>query len=279
MNDRLPAFGRRPGDILFFQGLSFVIGSTDEEAQRKAREMEEWVNLDALSTHVGRDPRVDFARPDPDQPVRELDIQGLQGLTKFVEEANPGKLVRLRNLSTAMSYNGRIMGSPETIADRLEDWRAAGIEGVNIAYQTLPGSFADFAQQIMPVLRRRGLAQTDYAPGTLREKLFSGRGPRLAVRHPALHHRPLPAAVRSLTAPQVRRERTGGVAPHRPGKGAASDVVGPIAPVLTPFGIAGQEMRRHPGREKDLLRTFRAITAQDPRIPPRIAEPRAHLRP
>ncbi len=185
INGRLQSVGRKPGDILFFQGLSFVIGSTDDEACRKAREMDEWVNHEALSAHVGRDLGVDFGSLDPDKPVRELDVQGLQGFTKFVEEANPGKVVRLRDLSTAMSYNGRIVGSPETIADRLRDWRDAGIDGVNIAYQTLPGSFEDFARHVMPVLRKRGLAQESYAPGTLREKLFPGRGPRLETGHPA----------------------------------------------------------------------------------------------
>lgn len=189
INSQLPAHGRAPGDILFFQGASFVIGPTDEEAQRKAREADDWVNFDALSAHVGRDLGVDFARLDPDQPVRELKIEGLQGFTTFVEEANPGKVVRLRDLSTAMSYNGRIIGSPETIADRLAEWRDAGIDGVNIAYQTLPGSFADFAQHVMPVLRQRGLAQSDYAPGTLREKLFPGRGAQLGPGHPAAAHR------------------------------------------------------------------------------------------
>lgn len=184
INRQLPAFGRKAGDVLFFQGLSFVIGSTDEEAARKARDMEEWVDMEALSAHVGRDLGVDFARLDPDQPVRELDIQGLQGFTRFVEEANPGKVVRLRDLSTAMSYNGCIVGSPETIANLLTEWRDAGIDGVNIAYQKLPGSFADFAEHVMPVLRERGLAQQDYAPGTLREKLFPGSGPRLGASHP-----------------------------------------------------------------------------------------------
>lgn len=38
------------------------------------------------------------------------------------------------------------------------------------------------------MLRERGLAQSEYAPGTLREKLF-GDGPLLNDRHPAAGYR------------------------------------------------------------------------------------------
>ena len=55
---------------------------------------------------------------------------------------------------------------------------------MNIINQTIPGSYTDFIEGVLPELRRRGLAQTEYAPGTLREKLF-GAGPRLNDRHPA----------------------------------------------------------------------------------------------
>lgn len=189
------AFGRDPSDILFFQGLSFVIGSTEEEAWRKSRELDDYIDTDALAAHVGRDLDVDFGLLDPDRPVADFNIQGLQGFARFVEEANPGKVVRLRDLTTAMSYNGRIVGTPETIADRLEEWRAAGIDGVNVAYQRTPSAFIEFAEHVMPELRRRGLAQEDYADGTLREKLFAGHGARLTERHPAARFRKLSAPV------------------------------------------------------------------------------------
>jgi hypothetical protein len=37
----------------------------------------------------------------------------------------------------------------------------------------------------------RGLAQTEYAPGGLRERLFRGRGARLGSSHPAARYRGL----------------------------------------------------------------------------------------
>jgi long-chain alkane monooxygenase len=38
-------------------------------------------------------------------------------------------------------------------------------------------------------LQKRGLAQRDYASGTLRERLFAGRSARLSERHPAARYR------------------------------------------------------------------------------------------
>ena len=51
----------------------------------------------------------------------------------------------------------------------------------------LPGSYEIFIEQILPVLRQRGLAQTEYQPGTLRQKLFGSD--RLNERHPAAFYR------------------------------------------------------------------------------------------
>jgi long-chain alkane monooxygenase len=42
---------------------------------------------------------------------------------------------------------------------------------------------------VIPELQRRGLAQDEYAKGTLRERLFAGRSARLSERHPAAKFR------------------------------------------------------------------------------------------
>ncbi|MDF2825595.1 MAG: Alkane monooxygenase, partial [Mycobacterium sp.] len=51
-------------------------------------------------------------------------------------------------------------------------------------YITTPGSFAEFIDHVIPELQKRGLAQTEYQPGTLRDKIF-GAGPEVPGRHPA----------------------------------------------------------------------------------------------
>jgi hypothetical protein len=48
--------------------------------------------------------------------------------------------------------------------------------------------YEEFVDHVIPVLRERGLAQREYAEGTLRQKLF-GRGDRLPETHPAARYR------------------------------------------------------------------------------------------
>ncbi len=183
------AAGRDPADLLFVQGLSFVVGSTEEEAWRKSREIDEYVSFDGLAAHISRDMGIDLGRLDPDRPIDQYSIEGLQGFVRLFEDGHPGKRATVADLANSLSYNGRIVGTPEGIADQLERWQDAGIDGVNVMYQTTPGSFRDFIENVIPVLQQRGLAQREYAPGTLRERLFADRPARLNERHPAARYR------------------------------------------------------------------------------------------
>ena len=62
-----------------------------------------------------------------------------------------------------------------------------GIDGFNLTRQVMPETFVDFVELVVPELQRRGVYKRDYAPGTLREKLFGY--PRLNERHPAAAYR------------------------------------------------------------------------------------------
>lgn len=82
-----------------------------------------------------------------------------------------------------MRRNRQGVGSPERLADVVQEWKDAGIDGLNVNWVTSPESFEDFADGLAPELRRRGLLKTENEPGTLRQKLF-GTGDRLDERHP-----------------------------------------------------------------------------------------------
>lgn len=125
----------------------------------------------------------------------------MQGLVRFFEEANPGRRATVADIGSAYAYNTRLVGTPESIVDALAEWQEAGIDGVNVVYQTTPGSFVEFIDEVVPLLRKRGLAQAEYAPGTLRERLFPGRPPILNDRHPAARYRgAFPSRNRSAAA-------------------------------------------------------------------------------
>lgn len=183
------ANGRRADDLKFIQGFSFVVGSTMEEAWAKSAEIDRWVSYEGLAAHISRDMGIDLARYDPDMPIEQTDAVGIQGYARVFEDANPGKKAKVSDVAGALSYNLRIVGTPESIADELEQWQDAGIDGVNVIAQYYPESYVDFVEHVIPVLQERGLAQREYAPGTLRERMFPQIGARLPDRHPAARYR------------------------------------------------------------------------------------------
>jgi FMN-dependent oxidoreductase (nitrilotriacetate monooxygenase family) len=186
---RAAAHGRDPQDILFYQGLSFIVGGTEEEARRKEREIDEHASDEGYAAHMGGGIGVDLSAYDLDTPISELEKTNVQGMVKSLIESAPDKAWTFGDL---LRYTAdlRIVGTPEQIADRLEIWAAAGVDGINVMYHTTPGSFVDFIDGVTPVLQERGLQQREYVPGTLREKLGDGRsGPRLNERHPAARFR------------------------------------------------------------------------------------------
>ena len=68
-----------------------------------------------------------------------------------------------------------------------------GVSGFNLSRTVVPECFDDVAQMLVPILQERGVYKTAYSDGTLREKLFPGRGARLPAVHPAASFRRPPA--------------------------------------------------------------------------------------
>jgi FMN-dependent oxidoreductase (nitrilotriacetate monooxygenase family) len=185
--DLLEHHGRTRDGIKFFQGLSFVVGGTEEEALRKEAELEEKIDVDGMVAHMGGAIGVDLGGLDPDDPLDAVSTEGVQGILTWLRESAGGGNPTVRDVMHLMSRRTRVVGTAEQIADRLGDYRAAGVDGVNVVNATIPGSYQEFIDDVMPLLRERRLAADGYREGTLRQKLF-GRD-RLSERHPAAGYR------------------------------------------------------------------------------------------
>ena len=179
--------GRAPRDLQFFQGLSFVIGSTEQEAQRKAAELDEVIDPTTILAHAAGGLGYDLGFYDLDTPIGDIETEGTQSTLAWLREAVPGREPTVRDLAQLRSHSGRVVGTPEQIADQLERWRDAGVDGINVINATIPGSYVEFIDEVLPVLRRRGLARHDYEEGTARRK-STGRD-RLPDSHPAASYR------------------------------------------------------------------------------------------
>ncbi|MHA7156170.1 NtaA/DmoA family FMN-dependent monooxygenase [Arthrobacter sp. TMN-50] len=180
--------GRRDDDIKFFAGLSFVVGSTEAEVSRKQAELDGYLDLDMIVAHIGGGIGVDLGGLPLETTLGDVRTDGARGVLEALFASVPGGNPTIADVARYRAYNQQISGTPEQIVDQLETWQEAGIDGVNIINQTIPGSYQDFIDGVLPELRKRGLAQTDYRPGTLREKLF-GQDAHLPDRHPASRYR------------------------------------------------------------------------------------------
>ncbi|RFA13844.1 oxidoreductase [Subtercola boreus] len=167
-------YGRHAWDIQFFQGLTFVIGSTEEEAKSNEAEIDEYISTDGFLAHInlGLDQATGVPL-DPDMPLKDIRHEGGFSHTKWLREASPDREPTVRDLAKITAkVRGRFVGTPEQIADRLEEFQRAGVDGINVMNWTLPNSYQLFIDEVMPTLRRRGLAKEEPVAGTLRQKLF-----------------------------------------------------------------------------------------------------------
>ena len=61
-------------------------------------------------------------------------------------------------------------GTPEQIADLIEDWFDDGAaDGFNVMPPLLPVQLDAFSAEVIPILRRRGLFRSEYDGATLRD--------------------------------------------------------------------------------------------------------------
>lgn len=184
--------GRRDGDILFLQGMMFIVGSTDEEAVRKWGELEQYRSAEAQTAYFSSLSGLDLGRYDSATPLEDIidEIPGIRGAFLAMINAWPeGTKPTINDFLSSLSLPQMVVGSPETIANRLAEYQAAGVDGVQIMNALMPESYEDFFDHVVPVLQGRGLLQREYHPGTLREKLFPASSAHISERHPAYGYR------------------------------------------------------------------------------------------
>ncbi len=186
---RATAAGRSPNDLIIFAMMTVITDTTPKVAREKYQDYLKYASEDGALALMSGWTGLDFGAMDPDQIVRFDDKANAQtsALEAFTT-ADPDRTWTVRDIARHAAIGGRspvIIGSGEEVANELRAWvEETDVDGFNLAYALTPGTFKDLADLVVPELQVRGLFKHDYAPGTLREKLF-GRGPRLPASHPA----------------------------------------------------------------------------------------------
>lgn len=174
VKQRLARYGRSEDDLKILPGLLPIVGRTKEEAKQKHQLLQDLIHPLVGLAHV-YGPMGDLSSYPIDGPVPEPVDPQLRSRAKVLLE-----LARSRNLSIRELYltvsAGRghrtIIGTPETIADAMEEWiDASAADGFNIVPSHLPGGIDDFVELVVPELQRRGVYRTEYEGTTLREHL------------------------------------------------------------------------------------------------------------
>ena len=175
---RLAKYGRSPDDLKIMPGAFPIIGRTEEEAQEKYEFLQSLIHPDvAWGILANYYKGVDLSKYSLDDIAPELptDTNNNKSRLKLVKDlATRGTLTLrelYRSLATARGHR-TILGTPEAIADQLEEWFINGAaDGFNIMPPILPTGLDEFVNLVVPILQKRGLFRTDYEGSTLRENL------------------------------------------------------------------------------------------------------------
>jgi FMN-dependent oxidoreductase (nitrilotriacetate monooxygenase family) len=179
MKGRARRFGREPEHLVILPGLFPIVGGTEAEAQARKDELDGLFPFDRelprLAAQLGLDPS--DLRLDAELPYGLLgDVNQFTGSRGFfeatVELASRERLTVRRLLLRNGGGHRQVVGSPEQIADDIQYWfegRAA--DGFNLNFDVFPSGLEAFVEQVIPVLRRRGLFRTEYTGSTLRDQL------------------------------------------------------------------------------------------------------------
>jgi len=162
---------------LITPSLRFIVGSTEDEANRIERTAFEYFSAEYQAGWL-LEVDVDVTGADLDGPVPDSAIPdttethqtALSGYRVLASEGNPS--VREFLYRTVNGWGARVVGTPEQIADEIEGWfESRAADGFVLQGPGLPGQFEDFVEQVVPLLRKRGLFRHEYTGTTLREHL------------------------------------------------------------------------------------------------------------
>ena len=169
--------GRDPAEVLILPGCSPIVGRTPEEAEEKYLEIAGLVEIEQALNYMGRFFNdLDFTQYDLDAPFPELGDYGRNGWessTDSIKKTAREKELTLREMALQVT-TGRheFIGTAEQVADRMQDWFESGAcDGFMLSGAVLPQGFNDFVDDVLPILKERGLFRTEYEADTLRGNL------------------------------------------------------------------------------------------------------------
>lgn len=191
---RAAALGRDPADVKAFVELHVVVAKTEQAARAKLEDYRRHAHIEASLALQSGWTGIDFDRYGLDEPLRYVENDAIRSGLEALARTNPEKRTwtprQLADAGLAGGSTTTLVGTPDTIADLLQEWqRDTGADGFNLSHSLRHESFADFIELVVPELQRRGVYKRGYGEGTFREKIYGRGRRRLQHPHPAASFR------------------------------------------------------------------------------------------
>lgn len=180
------AEGRARDQVLILPGFSPIIASTEAEAKRISDELNALADPETGRRRLsGRFGGYDFSHlaldrelsPEdfPDPSTVEAARSRTEVILGYVRREKPTLRQLLATLAGARGHF-TFTGTPEQVADTLEDWFTSGAaDGFNLMPPILPAMLDAFIDEVVPILQKRGLFRSSYEGRTLRAQLGLAR--------------------------------------------------------------------------------------------------------
>lgn len=169
--------GRRPDAVKILPGIVPIVADSDEAAIALEAELDALIHPEAGLSFMSGSMNYDLSVHPIDAPVPDIraDIRGSKGRFDVVIGEAIAQGLTLgelgRNYAKGLAF-AKFVGSPATVADRMEQWVAEkGADGFIVMPPFMPGGADRFLTLVVPELQRRGLFRQDYAGSTLRDHL------------------------------------------------------------------------------------------------------------
>ncbi|WP_200958498.1 NtaA/DmoA family FMN-dependent monooxygenase [Rhizobium sp. Root149] len=170
--------GRDPDEMKFVPFVGFGLGATKREALDRRRALDERAGLAQRLSQLSMLLGIRLPMDDADAPLTDRQLGGMRGhpaapkSAQAVQLAQEGWSPRDIIAHGVLDTSPGLVGTPEEAADFLQHWLDAGVcDGFILVPDNQQDSIDAFADQVVPILRQRGLRAPDYAGTTLRDHL------------------------------------------------------------------------------------------------------------
>ncbi|TBV02045.1 LLM class flavin-dependent oxidoreductase [Phytopseudomonas dryadis] len=174
LKQRAAKAGRNPDELFILPGIRPIVGRDAEEVESRYQQAVDLVSIEDAIVALGRPFNdYDFSGHELDAPFPDLGDLGSnshKGASDRIKQQAREEHLTLREVALRFSRPRRdFVGTPEEVANALQDWFEDGAADGFIVNSLLPDGLEYFTRYVAPLLQARGLLRREYQGRTLRD--------------------------------------------------------------------------------------------------------------